>query len=357
MEKYQSEYTVAGIMSGSSLDGVDLALCHFLKTGGWSFSIVRAGVVPYPEEWKQKLKNAPIMTGLELTNTHVEFGHYLGTLVREFLQQGNEKADFISSHGHTIFHQPDKGFTLQIGEGAAIAAEAALPVVCDFRTTDVALGGQGAPLVPIGDRLLFDEYDYCVNIGGIANVSTEVDGERIAFDICPANQLLNRNAVKLDVEYDKDGIFAREGDLNPDLLQKLNDFPYYKKTFPKSLANEEVSEYFFPILDNAVVSVQDKLRTCTEHIAQQIADAINEESSKVKSVLLTGGGAFNKFLVELITEKTHHRIILPADEIIKFKEALVFAFLGVLRIRNEVNVLKSVTGAKSDSISGAVYYP
>lgn len=355
MEKYKSEYTVVGLMSGSSLDGVDVALCRFLKTGSWSFSIIRSGVVPYSEEWKEKLKTATLMTGHELIKLHAQYGHYLGTLVNEFLQQGNEKADFISSHGHTIFHQPAKGFTLQVGDGAAIAAETSLPVVCNFRTADVALGGQGAPLVPVGDRLLFGDYDFCLNIGGIANISAEMDGERIAYDICPANQLLNRYAAMLGFEYDKDGELASAGELNSALMQKLNSFRYYREQFPKSLGNENIAEYFFPVLEESPCSIQDKLRTCTEHIAQQIAEAIHGDSNQIKSVLVTGGGAFNKFLIKLIKEKAHHRIILPPDDIIKFKEAVVFAFLGVLRMRNEINVLKSVTGAKRDSASGALY--
>jgi anhydro-N-acetylmuramic acid kinase len=357
MERYQSEYTVVGVMSGSSLDGVDLALCRFLKTASWSFAMIRSDVIPYPEEWKQKLKDAPSMSGHELIHTHAQYGRYLGTLVKEFLHQGNEKINFISSHGHTIFHQPQKGFTLQIGDGAALAAEAGLPVVCDFRTADIALGGQGAPLVPVGDRLLFDEYGFCLNIGGIANISAEVNGKRIAYDICPANQLLNNLAANLGAEYDKDGALARKGDLNPELIQRLNSFGYYQKNFPKSLGNENVAEYFFPLLRESSCSIEDKLRTCTEHIAQQIADAVNEENSLVKNILVTGGGAFNKFLIELLKEKTHHRIVLPENNIIKFKEAIVFAFLGVLRMRNEVNVLKSVTGASRDSVSGAVYHP
>jgi anhydro-N-acetylmuramic acid kinase len=357
MEKYQSEYNVIGLMSGSSLDGVDLALCRFIKTGGWAFSILRTEVIPYTAEWKQMLTDAPSMTGQELIHLHAAYGHYLGKLVKDFIQHGNAKIDFISSHGHTVFHQPSKGFTLQIGDGAAIASETALPVVCDFRTTDVALGGQGAPLVPAGDRLLFSEYDFCLNIGGIANISAEVNGERIAYDICPANQLLNILAAKLGSEYDHEGALARSGEINEQLLHKLNDFPYYLKKFPKSLGNENVAEYFFPLLDESGGSIQDKLHTCTEHIAQRIAEAVHVENSSVKSVLVTGGGAFNKFLVELLSEKTHHRIILPETETIKFKEALVFAFLGVLRMRNEVNVLKSVTGARRDSVGGAVYYP
>ena len=356
MEKYQGEYTVIGVMSGSSLDGVDLALCQFVKTGGWSFSVIRTNVIPYSAEWKQRLLDATAMAGQELIRLDAEYGRYLGKLVMDFMKQGNEKVDFISSHGHTIFHQPARGFTLQIGDGAAITAETGLPVVSDFRTTDVALGGQGAPLVPVGDRLLFGEYDFCLNIGGIANISAEMSGNRIAYDICPANQLLNRLALKLGIEYDEGGKLAQQGNLDNALLQRLDSFPYYAKTFPKSLGNENVAEYFFPILDDSLSGLQDKLHTCTEHISRQVAEAVNGENSAVKKILVTGGGAFNKFLVEMIREKTHHKIVLPEEEVIKFKEAIVFAFLGVLRMRNEVNVLRSVTGASRDSVSGAVHY-
>lgn len=346
-------------MSGSSLDGVDVALCRFMKTNSWVFSILRAETIPYPDEWIQKLKGATKLSGVELTQLDVEYGHYLGLLVKQFLSAGNENADIISSHGHTIFHQPDKRFTLQIGDGASIAAETGLPVVFDFRSGDVALGGQGAPLVPVGDKILFGEYDYCINIGGIANISFEESNQRIAFDICPANQLLNKLSEELNLEFDNDGLLARSGNISAELLNQLNAFSYYnsKTSGPKSLGNQQIAEYFFPLLHSASISIEDKLCTCTEHIAQKISETVNRENSAVQKILLTGGGAFNKFLVDLLKEKTHHEIILPSEEIIKFKEALVFAFLGVLRMRNEINILKSVTGASRDSVGGVVVLP
>ena len=343
-------------MSGSSLDGVDIALCRFLKTNDWAFSIIRAETIPYPDEWFQKLKGATKLSGVELTQLDVDYGHYLGEISKQFLSAGNDRADFISSHGHTIFHQPKKRFTLQIGDGAAIAAETGLPVVFDFRSGDVALGGQGAPLVPVGDKILFSEFDYCINIGGIANISFEENNHRIAFDICPANQLLNKLCEGLTPDFDKDGLRAHSGNISTELLNQFNAFSYYNSKIagPKSLGNEHIVQYFFPLLQSSPISAEDKLRTCTEHIAQKIYETINRENSSVEKVLVTGGGAFNKFLFELLKEKTHHEIILPSEETIKFKEALVFAFLGVLRMRNEINILKSVTGASKDSVGGAV---
>ncbi|HLG33410.1 MAG TPA: anhydro-N-acetylmuramic acid kinase, partial [Bacteroidia bacterium] len=299
------------------------------------------------------------LPGFELTGLNVEYGHYLGGIINQFLSGGNDKTDFISSHGHTIFHQPEQRFTLQIGDGASLAAETGLTVVCDFRSGDVALGGQGAPLVPIGDRILFSEYDYCVNIGGIANISFEENNQRIAFDICPANQLLNKLCEGHNPDFDKDGLSARAGNISTELLNRLNEFSYYnsRTAGPKSLGNEHIAECFFPLLSSSAVSQEDKLRTCTEHIVEKISETINHGNSSVQKVLLTGGGAFNKFLVEVLKEKTHHEIILPSEEIIKFKEALVFAFLGVLRMRNEINILKSVTGASRDSVGGATFTP
>ncbi|MBK5286766.1 MAG: anhydro-N-acetylmuramic acid kinase [Bacteroidia bacterium] len=348
-------------MSGSSLDGVDIALCRFMKTNNWSFSILRAETIEYHDEWKIKLTEARNLQGLNLAMMHVEYGHYLGKVINDFLSHGSDQVDFISSHGHTIFHKPEKRLTLQIGDGSAIAAATGLPAIYDFRSGDVALGGQGAPLVPVGDRLLFKEYDFCINIGGIANISFEENNERIAFDICPANQLLNKLCEALNMNYDKDGNIARKGNISPELMRQLDAFKYYNFTNarPRSLGNEQIIDYFSSILHSASVSLEDKLRTCTEHIAIKIAGAVNDSNASEKNMLLTGGGAFNKFLVELIKEKTQLNssveMILPSEEIIQFKEALVFAFLGVLRMRNETNILKSVTGASRDSVGGAVY--
>jgi anhydro-N-acetylmuramic acid kinase len=263
------------------------------------------------------------------------------------------KPDFIASHGHTIFHQPGRKLTSQIGKGSAIAAETRLPVVCDFRSLDVALGGQGAPLVPVGDMLLFSSYTCCLNLGGFANISYDESGRRIAFDICPANIVLNHFASQLHKACDENGDLARQGSLHQPMLDTLNNLPFYRMKPPKSLGKEWVLSEIHPVLQQFDLPVEDKLRTFVEHIAVQIAFAIRTDDSA--SMLVTGGGAFNSFLIERICEKTALRVMLPDLLTINFKEALIFAFLGVLRWREEINCLSSYTGADSDNIGGAVY--
>ena len=241
------------------------------------------------------------------------------------------------------------------GRVPAIAAETGLPVICDFRSLDVAFGGQGAPLVPAGDRHLFPEYDYCLNLGGIANISCEENGERFAFDICPANMVLNNIASHLNIPYDPFGSLARRGKINRKLFRELGRLDYYQRRPPKSLGKEWVMSDFLPLLEQAHISYEDKLRTVTEHIAHQISVILKPDPEK--KMLVTGGGAFNIFLVEKIREKCRTEIVVPGDDIVNFKEALVFAFLGVLRWWNEVNCLKSCTGASQDTCGGAVYHP
>lgn len=367
------EYNVIGIMSGTSLDGVDIAFCSFSKEKTkWKFSIEHAETLDYAAVWRKRLSSLEKQNAFTFVKTHIEYGHYLGNLVKHFIKKSRGIGiDFVASHGHTIFHQPSKKITSQIGDGAAIAAECGLPVVCDFRTMDVALGGQGAPLVPIGDKYLFAEYDYCLNLGGIANISftspppplsrkigtfnkERGEGERFAFDICPANMPLNYLAKSLKKEYDKNGNIAAQGKINHALLAELNELKYYKKKFPKSLGKEWVDEEFLPFLQKFNISAKDKLRTVCEHIAVQIS-LITNHQSPITTILITGGGAFNIFLVNLIKEKTKLKIIVPDEKIVKYKEALIFAFLGVLRMRNEINCLKSVTGAKKDNIGGTIY--
>jgi anhydro-N-acetylmuramic acid kinase len=291
---------------------------------------------------------------LQFVNTDREYGHYLGQLVHTFIKKNDLQVDFISSHGHTIFHQPEKKITVQIGNGAALSAASGCSVVCDFRSLDVALGGQGAPLVPIGDRFLFSEYEYCLNIGGIANISFEKNSERIAFDICPANMVLNALAQEEGIPFDADGNLARDGKINHSLLDELNAIDFYSQLPPKSLGREGVDENFFPVLKKNAISTRDKLSTCCEHIAIQVSKGIDQNNKKGK-MLITGGGAFNKFLVERIAAHLSPEVVLPAPAIINYKEALIFAFLGVLRWRDEVNCLKKVTGAISDSSGGAIY--
>lgn len=341
---------VIGLMSGTSLDGVDISYCHFSLDQKWNFEIKKAETIPYSHEWSDRLRKLPDASAFQLALTDIEYGRYLGKLVHDFIRRYKLKVDLISSHGHTVFHQPDKGLTLQIGKGTEIFAQTSVPVVYDFRSQDVALGGQGAPLVPIGDRKLFGEYDYCLNLGGIANVSYEQDGNRIAFDICPCNQVLNELAKAEGMEFDRDGKLAQSGKIDHHLLDILNAIPFYHQTPPKSLGREWIEESFIPLVKKANIPIPDTMATCTEHIAFQVGRTTGSDRSK--KLLISGGGAMNKFLAERIKTFSSPQVIIPDQQLINYKEALVFAFLGVLRWRSEINCLSSVTGAIMDSSSG-----
>jgi anhydro-N-acetylmuramic acid kinase len=345
-------YHVLGIMSGTSLDGLDLAFCEFEKKDRWAFSLIAGETIPYNEVWSEKLRTAPLLSAEELMRLNADFGKYIGKLSSDFCFRHKVKPDFISSHGHTVFHRPHEGYTLQIGSGAHIAAAASLPVIFDFRSGDVALGGQGAPLVPIGDRLLFSEMDYCLNLGGIANISFEKNGERIAFDICAANMVLNYLSEKMGKRYDANGEMARSGKMDRALFMKLNSIEYYTKPFPKSLGREDIEAVVIPILEESSLSVNDLLATFCHHIAHQVSNVVTLRNSS-NTLLISGGGALNSFLVECIKTECKINVVVPSTHIINFKEAIIFAFLGVLRMRNEVNCLKSVTGAERDSCGGA----
>ncbi len=351
-----SRYNVIGTMSGTSLDGLDIAHCTFeLVDNKWSFKINYAATISFPSQLYKKLANSTQLSGLELMKLNNEFGNFIGTSVSEFVKKNNisiKNIDGIASHGHTVFHQTEINLTTQIGNGANISASTKLPVICDFRSTDVALHGQGAPLVPIGDENLFSNYDYCINLGGIANISFLENKQRIAFDICPVNIVMNKLAQELGRAYDKNGDLAKTGKVNSDLLKQLNQLGFYKLSHPKSLGIEQIEATVFPIINACHISVEDKLRTFIEHIAIQISNTI---ASNNKKILLTGGGTFNSFLAERIEANTNNDIIIPSEQIIDFKEALIFAFLGVLRLRKKSNCLQSVTGATQNNIGGCIY--
>lgn len=349
-----THYNVIGLMSGTSLDGVDIAFCRFtIDNNKWKYEIIQAETIAYSSVWKKKLLSLEKTDAITFQQTHVDYGFYLGRLAADFINKYKLKVDFISSHGHTVFHQPEKKLTVQIGAGSAIAAECNLPTVCDFRSLDVALGGQGAPLVPVGDMLLFAQYDFCLNLGGFANVSYRFNKDRIAYDICPVNIVMNAVCERIGKEYDNEGELARNGALNVQLLKELNQLSFYKlpSDSPKSLGKEWVLRNIIPKFKKYNLSERDILRTFCEHAANQISKALNHKPRG--KLIITGGGAYNTFLIELIRKQTAHQLIIPDDETIKFKEALIFAFLGVLRMRNEVNCLKSVTGATRDSVGGA----
>jgi anhydro-N-acetylmuramic acid kinase len=364
-----------GLMSGTSLDGLDLVAVEFWQTGEkWQFKIEAAETFEYSAEWKNRLKNAPELSGVELIQLHTEYGRFLGSETKWFIEQNHFQPDIVASHGHTIFHQPEKGFTFQAGCGFEIAAVSGITTVADFRSGDVALGGQGAPLVPVGDRLLFSEYEYCLNLGGFANISFEKNGKRVAFDICPVNIILNYFAEKQGFSFDKNGEFGRKGKVNSELLKKLNQLDFYHAEPPKSLGREWVEKVFMPVLNDFEITEEDKLSTVYEHIAQQIAGTIGGGRGEGRGegkgegggkgtdkgggkMLVTGGGAFNAFLIELSSGKTPVKLVIPSKEIVNFKEALIFAFLAVLKIRGEINCLTSVTGAKKNHSSGLVFHP
>jgi anhydro-N-acetylmuramic acid kinase len=347
-----NKWLVVGTMSGTSLDGLDLAAVEFRHSENrWNFSIVAAETKKYSNEWEEKLRTAPKLSGEQLIELHNAFGQFTGQQIDRFVKNHQLKPDLIASHGHTVFHQPEKGFTFQAGNGACIAAETGITTVADFRTGDVALGGQGAPLVPVGDRLLFSEYESCLNLGGFANISFEKNGKRIAFDICPVNFILNEMARKLGKPFDENGELGSQGIIDNQLLEKLNQLEFYTQNPPKSLGKEWMDSHFFPVIEESNLSVQDKLRTAYEHIALQIAKATPGNGK----MLVTGGGAFNAFLLEKFRKYIKCEIVVPTSEIINYKEALVFAFLGLLRHLGEINCYASVTGAKRDSSSGVIF--
>ncbi len=343
---------IIGLMSGTSLDGLDICYVQFDFNGDkWNYNIIKAEAEDYPSDVKDKLSNAQNMSALEYALFNSDYGLYIGQRVKAFMQRNNAVPDYIASHGHTVFHQPSKRFTAQIGSGAGIAAETGIDTICDFRTTDVALYGQGAPLVPVGDRNLFGEYDYCLNLGGFSNISSESNGTRVAYDISPVNYVLNHYTRKIGLEYDLDGNIAREGKVNASLLEKLNVLDFYTHSGPKSLGREWVEDIIIPVIDSYYLSINDNLATFCEHVAVQIGNNI-----KAGKVLLTGGGAFNKYLVERMSANAPQcEYYVPDAQTVNFKEALIFAFLGALFVYNIPNCLSSVTGARHDSIGGALY--
>ena len=354
-------YNVIGVMSGTSLDGVDLAHIKFqIKNDEWTFEILECETISYDSNWISILKTAVDYNENQLVELNKNYTQLLASIITDFIQKHNlVNLDAVCSHGHTILHQPQNGFTLQIGNLSEIASLVQQNVICDFRVQDVQLGGQGAPLVPIGDRILFANYDYCMNLGGFSNVSFEKNNSRIAFDISAVNTVLNFYANQLGFDYDDKGQISRTGQCNSDLLNELNSLAFYKTPPPKSLGFEFVKEVLLPLIENYPISIEDKLHTFSEHVAIQIAFSLNgfkNQKNKDKSMLITGGGAYNDFLIERIQfHLPDMKIIIPSPKILEFKEALIFGLLGVLKMRGEVNTLQSVTGASHDHSSGIIY--
>lgn len=349
----KDSYHIIGVMSGTSLDGIDLAEIVFTYSEEkWNFEIRASETVPYSSFWKDELREAINYSREKLERLDFKYTEKLSEEISKFVKKHNIlEIDAICSHGHTILHRPEKGVTYQIGNLPRLSKMLGQTVVCDFRVQDVELGGQGAPLVPIGDRLLFSEYDYCLNLGGFANCSFEKNGQRIAFDICPVNIVLNTYAEKFGKDFDEGGKLAASGKLDEALLNKLNSLSFYSEKPPKSLGLEWVQSTIFPLLDASNISSEAILRTFTEHIAMQLASQFPPNTS----VFITGGGAYNSFLIERLKNLAAVEVIIPSPEIVEYKEALIFGLLGVMKLRGEVNCLASVTGASRDHSSGKIY--
>ena len=350
---------VIGLMSGTSLDGLDCCYVEFTHANDrYLFRNLQTRSIPYTAEWRGRLQGAFYLEKQDLLTFDADYGHFLAAEVKAFIHdfQLEGKVNLIASHGHTVFHQPGKGITVQIGSGEVINGETGINVISDFRITDVELGGQGAPLVPVGDHYLFYEYAACLNLGGFSNISFVKNAGRIAFDISPCN--LPLNIVMVDYfgkEYDSNGDQASLGHINEKLLKELNALAFYAEDHPKSLGFEWLKKSFLPIVDKSgEEDPKNLLRTITEHIAVQIARVIN--ANALPEVFITGGGAYNSFLVDRIKSMTGARIIIPGSQLIEFKEALVFAFLGYLNLKDTINTFKSVTGASRDSIGGKRHF-
>lgn len=355
-------YKVIGIMSGSSLDGMDLVFTELQeKSGRWHYEIKHSSCIAYDKVWERKLQEAVNLPAKDYLLLHTVYGQFIGQKINEFIDKNklHHQVNLISCHGHTTFHLPQKKMTHQLGDGAAIAAETKLPVVSDLRSMDVAFGGQGAPIVPLGEKLLFGSYHYFLNIGGIANISVNKENEMIAFDVCAANRVLNMLAGEKGMAYDDEGKLSSLGSINEDLFQKLNALEYYKLTHPKSLANSFGTDIVYPVLKSFGISTQDMLCTYTEHICEQIKNSmLPYKSDEVQKLFITGGGAFNTFLVGRLQKnlkEINFEIFIPDNEVVQYKEALIMALLGALRWREQYTVLASVTGATRNSIGGALW--
>lgn len=348
-------YNAIGLMSGSALDGLDIAFVELTEIAGkWSYELKASACIPYEEAWKEQLKNASTLSVPQFLDLHTAYGRLLGTEVVKFIEahQLFHKVHFIASHGHTAYHNPATQTSFQLGDGASIAAVSGIKVISDLRNKDVAYGGQGAPIVPMAEQLLWKEFDLCLNLGGIANLTVNRTPVK-AFDICPCNQVLDYFAQKVGKAFDAEGNLAASGNVVEAILVQLGNLDYYQIKGPKSLANP-YSQELIRLLDK--LEIKDALATAIEHIATEISKCLQENKTTEAKLLITGGGALNTFLIQKLVAKNPQLNIIVADEAtIKFKEAIAMALLGALRWMEQDTVLASVTGAEKNSVGGALW--
>lgn len=359
---------VVGIMSGSSLDGLDIALCRFEQddlSGKLSFDLVDTAAIPFDENMMSRLGVGATMDVRSLKKLEVDLSRYIAESVNQFLEAGAHTADYISCHGHTIWHVPEDGYTVQIGQGAIISELTGTPCICDLRSNDMAVGGQGAPVAPIVEQILFPEFDFYINLGGIANVSFHSDQEVISWDSVPCNQILNHYASQKGLPYDDGGSLAESGKVDKGLKEAWMSLPYFGRSYPKSMDNTWVKNHFLAGASSFDVSIEDALATmvdvCVSQIQGDIKDHVGDTGGQhLRKCLITGGGAHNTYLVSQLSEVLTHddiEVIKPKDEIVDYKEAILMALMGFLRIEGISNTISSVTGARTNTIGGAVYVP
>ena len=352
--------TICGVMSGSSLDGLDMAICNIERApfGQFDWSIERADTFSFPDALSDLLMSTYEGSASNIYSVEQEFSKFSANCIKTFIDDSS--VDYVGMHGHTIFHHPEDGYTVQIGNGQFIAHRIGIPVICEMRSKDIALGGQGAPLAPTVEKYLLSEFTAFLNLGGIANISLHQDDKITAFDITACNQPLNYLCQKhFDLPYDNEGKLAAKGKLDTDLLEKLNALPYLTMEPPKSLANTWVINDFMSIVNDHIAPHKNKLNTIVQHMAIQTAKSL-ENMSPETAVYATGGGVFNKFMMKCLSSQLSKQgIVLEAADsmMAEFKEALLMALMAYLSVHELPNSFASVTGAKKDNCNGVVYHP
>ena len=349
------QYNIIGLMSGTSLDGLDIVYVNFKLDENWEYKLIYSKTYKYEKKWNSLLLNLSQKKIYSIKKIDVDYTELLSRYIIDFIDEFSiNNIDFVSSHGHTAIHLPSKSITYQIGNLPILAKLINLKVVCDFRIQDINLGGQGAPLVPVGEKYLFPQYNTLINLGGFANITKRIKRDIIAYDICPINIVFNHLSRKMELKYDNAGYIASTGELNQDLYNHLQRLNYYKQDSPKSLGIEWVNDKIHSILkDFQDVQIKDLMNTFSNHFAFQIAKNIGNQDN----VLITGGGAYNTYLIERIKNLSDSKITIPDPKLIEYKEAVIFSFLGLLRVLKINNCYSSVTGARQNHCSGNIYTP
>ncbi len=343
------KYKVIGIMSGTSCDGLDIAYCEFSKQKSWSYKIIKCQTIKYNQNFINKISREFSEINKDLIELDYFFGKFIGLEINKFIKKHELKIDLVCSHGHTVIHNPEKKISFQIGCGKTIRNITKTTTINDFRIKDIEMGGQGAPLVPIGDNLLFKKYKYCLNLGGFANISEKTKNNIIGYDICPCNIILNYYSKKMGFPFDNKGALSSKGNINEMLLNELNNLNYYRIEGPKSLDVSWVRDNFIPTVDKYKLTAQNILATISKHIAQKIGEKINKAET-----IVSGGGCFNNHVINMIKKESNSKIVIPDIKTINYKEAMIFGFIGILKFRNEINCYNSVTGARENSIVGVI---